>query len=118
MKIAVIFMAMLCFSCVTTPSPPNILYLMGEIQAGRMKADDVNRTYDDYYAARKEYEQSASYKATLVVATPLLLLGSAAGNMPYCGYRGYGYGCLPSKAVVNTFPTPGGGTSSTIKWYP
>ena len=110
---------LLCFGCATPPSPPNSLYLLQEAMAGRMKADDVNKAWDDFYAARAEYEQSASYKATLVAVAPLLILGAAAGDMPYCsGYRGARYGCqIPSKAIVNTTPTAGGGTSSTIKWY-
>lgn len=42
-------------------------------------------------------------------------VGAAAGvaaSRPY-GY-GYGYG---GKAVINTIPTAGGGSISTIKWY-
>lgn len=118
MKTPIVIMTLLvCFGCATPPSPPNSLYLLQEGMAGRIKADDVNKAWDDFYAARAEYEQTASYKATLVAVAPLLLVGAVAGDMPYCGYRGTRYGCLPSKAIVNTTPTAGGGTSSTIKWY-
>lgn len=44
-------------------------------------------------------------------------VGAAAGvaaSRPYgCGYYNYN----PGKAVVNTIPTGGGGSMTTIKWY-
>lgn len=118
MKTIAIFAILLCLGCATPPSPPNSLYLLQEGMAGRIKADDVNKAWDDFYAARAEYEKSASYKATMAAVAPLLLIGAAAGGMPYCGYRVPRYGCgVPSKAIVNTTPISGGGTTSTIKWY-
>ena len=118
MKIIVILAILLCCGCATAPAPPNSRYMMQEIMAGQMKADGVNKAWDEFYAARAEYEKSASYKATMAAVAPLLLIGAAAGGMPYCGYRVPRYGCgVPSKAIVNTTPISGGGTTSTIKWY-
>jgi len=92
---------------------------MDAIMNHGMKADQVNQIYADYDKARQEYEQTATYKAIPYLVAPLLILGAAAGDMPYCsGYRGYRYGCqIPSKAIINTVPTANGGSSSTIKWY-
>jgi hypothetical protein len=91
-----------------------------EIKAGRMNADGVNKAYDDYYAARKEYEESYSYKLTMLAVAPLLVLGAAAGGMPYCGYRGYGYRGYHGyggKTILTTTPIGGGAYQTVIKGY-
>lgn len=125
MKILAILVALFCFGCVSAPQRPNDFYLYDEIKAGRMNADGVNKAYDDYYAAMKEYEQTASYKSIPYLLFPLLLLGGAANGLPTCGYRGSGYGCgyrgyhgYGGKTVINTVPTGGGSYSTTIKGYP
>ena len=41
----------------------------------------------------------------------------AAGATPYPSYYASGH-LYPGKAVINTVPTTGGGSMSTIKWYP
>lgn len=117
MKVLAVTILILIVGCATAPSRPNEAALMDAVMNYGMKADQVNQIYADYDKARAEYEQTASYKAIPYLVAPLLILGGAAGNMPYCGYRGSGYGCLPGKAVINTIPTGGGGSTSTIKWY-
>ena len=121
-KRLLVAMAIFCMGCATAPTFPSFSQTYDDIKAGRLTADGVNKRYDDYYAARKEYEQSASYKLTIAALFPLLLLGGAANGLP-CGYRGSGYrgyqgyqGC-GGKAVINTVPTTGGGSVSTINYY-
>lgn len=121
MKTLTILLAiLLCFGCATAPVNP-LWQMSRDSLEGRLTltADQINQACADYDKARAEYEQTASYKAIPFIVAPLLLVGGALGDMPSCGYRGSGYGsgCLPSKAIVNTTPTAGGGTSSTIKWY-
>jgi hypothetical protein len=119
MKIITIIAAMVCcFGCATAPQPPSPIEMVDAIMNHGMTADQVNQTWADYRAARAEYEQTASYKSIPYLVAPLLILGGALGDMPYYGCRGSGYGCLPSKAIINTSPTGSGGTTTTIKWYP
>ena len=120
MKTITVIAILFCFGCASPPARPNDFQMVMDIMAGRgMTADQINQTYTDYEKAKAEYENSASYKLKILAVTPLLLLGAATADMPYCsGYRGSRYGCgVPSKAIVTTNPTAGGGTSSTIKWY-
>ena len=124
MKTLTILLAiLLCFGCATPPKPPNSTQMVLDILNHRgMTAEQINQAYADYYKARDEYEQSASYKLTLAAIFPLLILGGAANGLP-CGYRGSGYrgyqgyqGC-GGRAVINTVPTTGGGSVSTINYY-
>jgi hypothetical protein len=121
-KILVMAMALFFAGCATAPSRPNDMEMLRAIQEHRITADQINQVYADYEKAKQEYENSASYKLTLLAITPLLILGAAAGSVPYCGYRGYGYGYrgyygYGGKTVINTVPTTGGGSLSTIKYY-
>ena len=107
---------LLLAGCASAPRMPSSAYMLQEIHAGRMKADDVNKIYDDYRVARAEYEESASYKATLgAVMVGMVVVGAAAGSLS-SGYRSSNY-TLPNKVIVNSIPTGGGGYMTTIKGY-
>jgi|WetSurMetagenome_2_1015567.scaffolds.fasta_scaffold103287_1 hypothetical protein len=122
MKAITIILVLFGFGCATAPSRPNTMEMMQAIQEHRITVDQINQAYADYEKARQEYENSASYKLTLAAIFPLLILGGAANGLS-CGYRGSGYrgyqgyqGC-GGRAVINTVPTTGGGSVSTIKYY-
>ena len=127
MKTITIILVLFGFGCATAPSRPNTMEMMQAIQEHRITVDQINQAYADYEKARQEYENSASYKLMILAITPLLILGGAAGGMPSCGYRGSGYGSgyrgyqgyqgCGGRAVINTVPTTGGGSVSTVKYY-
>lgn len=120
MKTALSILSILMLvGCGTAPVRPNFFQISEEIAAGRMKAADVERVFEDYKRDREAYENSTGYKlgvgALLVGVSALSLV---AGSLP----RSYGSGYLggyssPSKIVVGTTPTAGGGAVTTIKAY-
>jgi len=121
--ITIIAAMLLCFGCATAPSRPNEMEMFKAVMEHRITADQINQAYADYEKAKAEYEQTATYKSIPYLLAPLLILGGAVGGMPSCGYRGFGYrgyqgyqGC-GGRAVINTVPTTGGGSVSTIKYY-
>ena len=112
---------LLLVGCGTAPVRPNFFQISEEIAAGRMKAADVERVFEDYKRDREAYENSTGYKlgvgALLVGVSALSLV---AGSLPRSGYSGSGYlggYSSPSKIVVGTTPTAGGGAMTTIKAY-
>ena len=125
MKTFVIALLILFVGCASAPYRPDPIYMLNEIQAGRMKAEDVNKIYDDYRVARQEYEDSAGYKMTVgATLVGLSLVGVAAGGLSNCGYgyRGYpsgynGYYGPGGKTIITTNPITGGGYQTVIKGY-
>lgn len=122
MKNLMVIFLIIVAGCATAPSRPNTMEMMQAIQEHRITVDQINQAYADYEKARQEYEQSTSYKLMILAITPLLILGGAANGFS-CGYRGSGYrgyqgyqGC-GGRAVINTVPTTGGGSVSTVKYY-
>ena len=94
-----------------------------DIAAGRQST--VDRTVDLYFEKDGKLYDIQSHSDLKERIAPIgtvgvLLVGAgaaagAAASRPYgYGYRGYGY---HGKAVINTIPTAGGGSISTIKWY-
>jgi hypothetical protein len=122
MKIIGIILTLLCFvGCVTTPhpDPPDSIYMYNEIKAGRMTAEGVNKTWDDYRAKIELWDEAVerSVVGPILVGAIMTTVSAAATPVAYGSY--YSGGKLyPGKAVINTVPTAGGGSSSTIKWYP
>ncbi len=49
---------------------------------------------------------------TVMLGVAAVGVGAAATSRPYSGYYGQ-----PGKAIINTIPTGGGGSMTTIKWY-
>ena len=118
MKTITILTLLLLVGCASGPQRPNNLYILQEIQAGRMKGGDVERMYADYDKARAEYEASDSFKwkkgLLLTAIVPLLILGSAANGLPFGpASQAYGYRS-PGKVVINSTPTSSGGYRTTI----
>ena len=54
---------------------------------------------------------------TLMAVGAAAGVGVAAASRPYGYGYGRGYYRNPGKAVINTMPTLGGGSVSTVKWY-
>jgi len=124
MKTITIIVVLFCFGCAKAPSRPNEMEMFKAVMEHRITADQINQAYADYEKAKAEYEQTATYKAIPWLVAPLLILGGAVGSMPSCGYRGSGYGSgyrgyqgCGGRAVINTVPTTGGGSVSTVKYY-
>ena len=123
MKTLTILAMLFCFGCATPPQRPNIDQMALDVMAGKYKGvtvQEINQQFEDYDKARAEYEQTATYKATLIAVAPLLLLGGAMGDMPYCGYRGsgyQGYHGYGGKTVLTSTPIGGGAYQTVIKGY-
>jgi hypothetical protein len=69
------------------------------------------------YAIANKTDVSRMPIGTLTLGVACIAAAGAYAAYPSCGY-GYrpGYG-VPSKVVIGTSPTPGGGTVTTIKGY-
>jgi outer membrane protein assembly factor BamE (lipoprotein component of BamABCDE complex) len=97
-----------------------------DIAAGRQST--VDRTVDLYFEKDgKLYDIQTTSNLNERIApigtigVVLVGAGAAAGAAASRPYGGYGYGYrgygTPGKAIINTIPTGGGGSMTTIKWY-
>lgn len=119
MKTITIIAILLCFGCATVPHPPNMMDQYNRIKAGSLNADGVNSEWDAYYAADKEYNERVknSVAGPILVGAILTTVSAACTPVAYGPYSVGGH-LYPGKVIVNTIPTGGGGSMSTVKWYP
>jgi hypothetical protein len=84
-----------------------------------------NRVVDIYFDANRVVSEvkmgSSEDKRMFAVGTVALITAGvgaicAAGSTPYPSYYANGR-WYPGKAVINTIPTGGGGSMTTVKWY-
>jgi len=77
---------------------------------------DVNRIVSNIKVENSE-EKRMYAVGTVALITAGVGAVCAAGATPYPSYTAGGH-FYPGRAVINTVPTTGGGSMSTIKWYP
>ena len=102
-------------------SPLCFIPLVDLTQKQTLRQKVVDVIFDDKGIVQDIQVQSKEEKRMFAIGTVSLIMGglgavAAAGPYAYAPYyaRGYYY---PGKAVINTIPTAGGGSMSTVKWY-
>lgn len=118
MKTIGLLTILLLVGCASVPHPPDMINQYNRIKAGSLNADGVNREWDGYYAADKEYNERVknSVVGPILVGAILTAVSAACTPVAYGPYSVGGH-LYPGKAIVNTIPTTGGGSMSTVKWY-
>jgi outer membrane protein assembly factor BamE (lipoprotein component of BamABCDE complex) len=94
-----------------------------DLAAGRQttRARIVDLYFDRQGMLTDIKSESAISERVMPIGTVALAAGAVGAAAGVAASRPYGYGPgyygSPSRAVINTIPTGGGGSISTIKWY-